>query len=52
MISLGLHIITLQFNLEKSKRTVLLQLNTLRLPKMPLGRPVGMTLKLDYWDER
>ncbi len=52
MISLGLHIIMLQFDLEIKYKDGLLQMNTSRLPEISSGGPVGTTLKLDYLDER
>jgi hypothetical protein len=46
------HLIILQFDVEKSKKRMLLQPNTSRLLKPPLDAPVGMTLTLDHWDKR
>jgi hypothetical protein len=46
------HLIILQFGIEKSKKQILLQPNTLRSPKPPLDTPVKTTLTLDHWDKR
>ncbi len=41
-----------KFDVEISKKQILLQPNTLRSPEPPSNAPVGTTLTLDHWDER